>query len=478
MSKKNKTLTSTLASVLFIMAAIFMPVNNTLSQDEAPPATAAEETTPQDAYNAFIEEGNATSTFIINNTWILICAFLVFLMHLGFATLETGLTQAKNCTNILFKNVFIISMGILAYALWGFNAMYPGTMGEDWNGYFAMGSWFGIDTNDAAAFTGNFTAEYNPGYTWWTDFIFQAMFAATAATIVSGSVAERVKLPSFMIFATLLVAFAYPVSGGWKWGTGWLDAMGFYDFAGSSIVHAFGGFAALACVLVLGPRKGKYANGQIKPILGHSMPLATIGVFLLFLGWFGFNGGSVLSADPYNVSFVFCTTALAAVTGALVSMIVSWAWLKKPDLSMALNGILAGLVGITAGADSVGMFDAIIIGAVAGALVVFSIVFFERIKIDDPVGAISVHGICGIWGTLAVGIFGDPSIGVQLVGTLAISAWAFVFSLVVFSIIKITIGVRVSEEDETIGLDVAEHGQPAYSSEATPALQNASVSVS
>ena len=305
------------------------------------------------------------------------------------------------------------------------------------------------------------------------------MFAATAATIVSGSVAERVKLPSFMIFATLLVAFAYPVSGGWKWGAGWLDAMGFYDFAGSSIVHAFGGFAALACVLILGPRKGKYANGQIKPILGHSMPLATIGVFLLFLGWFGFNGGSVLSADPYNVSFVFCTTALAAVTGALVSMLVSWVWLKKPDLSMALNGILAGLVGITAGADSVGMFDAIIIGAVAGALVVFSIVLFDRIKIDDPVGAISVHGICGIWGTLAVGIFNaEISIGTQLVGTLAISAWAFVFSFIVFGIIKVAIGVRVSEEDETTGLDVAEHGQPAYSTEAAPSLQSSSPVIS
>jgi Amt family ammonium transporter len=479
MSKTNKGLRSTLASVLFIMAAIFMPFNNIMSQDAAPPPAAAEETSPKAGYDAFIGEGDATSSFIINNTWILICAFLVFLMHLGFATLETGLTQAKNCTNILFKNVFIISMGILAYALWGFNAMYPGTMGEDWNGYFAIGSWFGIDTGDAAAFTSNFTAEYNVGYTWWTDFIFQAMFAATAATIVSGSVAERVKLPSFMIFATLLVAFAYPVSGGWKWGTGWLDAMGFYDFAGSSIVHAFGGFAALACVLVLGPRKGKYANGQIKPILGHSMPLATIGVFLLFLGWFGFNGGSVLSADPYNVSFVFCTTALAAVTGALVSMLVSWAWLKKPDLSMALNGILAGLVGITAGADSVGMFDAIIIGAVAGALVVFSIVFFDRIKIDDPVGAISVHGICGIWGTLAVGIFNaELSIGTQLVGTLAISAWAFVFSFIVFSIIKVAMGVRVSEEDETTGLDVAEHGQPAYSTEAAPSLQSSSPLIS
>ena len=240
--------------------------------------------------------------------------------------------------------------------------------------------------------------------TGWTDFLFQAMFAATAATIVSGAVAERVKLGSFMIFSVLLVGFAYPITGGWKWGEGWLDDMDFYDFAGSSVVHAFGGFAALACVLVLGPRKGKYTKDGVKPILGSSMPLATIGVFLLWLGWFGFNGGSVLNADPGAISYVCVTTSLAAAAGAIASIIVSWVVLKKPDLSMALNGILAGLVGITAGADSVGLFPSIFIGAIAGALVVFAITFFDKIKIDDPVGAISVHGVCGIWGTLAVGL--------------------------------------------------------------------------
>jgi len=236
----------------------------------------------------------------------------------------------------------------------------------------------------------------------------------------------------------------------------------FYDFAGSSVVHAFGGFAALACVIVLGPRAGKYVDGKIKPILGHSMPLATIGVFLLFLGWFGFNGGSVLSANPAGVGLVFTTTALAASAGALASIAVSWIFLKKPDLSMALNGILAGLVGITAGADSMGPGASIIVGAIAGVIVVFSIIFFDKIKIDDPVGAISVHGVCGIWGTLAVAIFGGKVFMSQLVGTLAVSAAAFIFSIIVFGILKVTIGVRVSPEEEAEGLDIGEHGQEAY----------------
>ncbi len=481
MSFMKKNLTGALASALLLLAVTLLPVG-TVMADEA--ATAASEASdPMSGYSEFIESGNATSTFETSNLWILIAAFLVFIMHLGFSTLESGLTQSKNTTNILFKNVFIICIGVLTYAVWGFNAMYPGDMivdGEgDWNGWFAMGSWFGGGVLESAdSIKANFTADY-AGYTWWTDFIFQAMFAATGATIVSGAVAERIKLPSFMLFATLLVAIAYPISGSWKWGTGWLEAAGFYDFAGSSIVHAFGGFAALACVMILGPRKGKYANGQIKPILGHSMPLATIGVFLLFLGWFGFNGGSVLSADPYAVSFVICTTTLAAASGAIASMTVSWIFLRKPDLSMALNGILAGLVGITAGADTVGMGSSILIGAVAGSIVVFSIVFFDRIKIDDPVGAISVHGICGVWGTLAVGIFStnaDHSFGAQLLGTAAISAWAFVFSLVVFGIIKATIGVRVSEEDEVIGLDVTEHGQPAYTQAPIPSAASVSIS--
>ena len=393
--------------------------------------------------------------FMVDNLWILISAALVFIMHLGFATLETGLTRQKNTVNILFKNLFIISIGIVSYALTGFNTMYPG----DFNGFLAIKGMIGFDGDVA-----NLTNQY-ADYTYWADFIFQAMFAATAATIVSGAVAERVKLSGFMLYATILVAFIYPIAGSWKWGGGWLDGMGFYDFAGSSIVHAFGGFAALAAVIVLGPRAGKYVDGEIKPILGHSMPLATIGVFLLWLGWFGFNGGSVLSADPGLVSIVFVTTSLAAAVGCLAAMVTSQIFLKKPDVTMALNGILAGLVGITAGADTVTWTGAMIIGLVAGIIVVFSIVIIDRIKIDDPVGAISVHGICGIWGTIAVGIFStnpEHSFSTQLIGTLSYAAFAFVVSLILALLAKATLGFRVDEDEEYEGLDLSEHGQPAY----------------
>lgn len=435
---------------------------------EAPAAEAetADDSAPYEGDYEVFAASEGFALFTVSNLWILLAAFLVFTMHLGFATLESGLCQSKNTVNILFKNVFIISIGILTYAFYGFNAMYPGDMGTDWNGYFAVGSWFGIDPTDTTKITDDYA-----GYTWWTDFLFQAMFAATGATIVSGAVAERIKLPAFMLFAVLFVGIAYPTAGSWKWGTGWLDAKGFYDFAGSSIVHAFGGFGALACVMILGPRKGKYTEGGLKPIPASNFPLAAIGVFLLFLGWFGFNGGSVLSADPALVSYVCVTTALAAASGAVSSIVFSYFACKKPDLSMALNGILAGLVGITAGADVVGISDSIIIGLIAGAIVVFSILFFDKQKIDDPVGAISVHGICGIWGTLAVGIFGDSgdpenpfTVGTQLIGTISYSLFAFVFAYVVFFIIKQIMGVRVSEEEEERGLDISEHGQEAYGS--------------
>ena len=410
------------------------------------------------------EYAYAFDFFTTSMLWTVIAAALVFLMHLGFATLEAGLTQSKNTVNILFKNVFIICIGLFTYALIGFNTHYPG---DGWiiDGWLAFGGEFGY------ALTAAGNADDTFGYggvglamTGYGDFIFQAMFAATAATIVSGAVAERVKLGSFMIFATLLVAIAYPMVGAWHWGGGWLGSLegGFYDFAGSSVVHAFGGFAALACVMILGPRSGKYVDGKIKPILGHSMPLATIGVFLLFLGWFGFNGGSVLSANPAGVGLVFVTTALAAAAGGLASILVSMLFLKKPDLSMALNGILAGLVGITAGADAMGAWAAITVGAIAGVIVVFSILFFDKIQIDDPVGAISVHGVCGIWGTLAVGIWGGANFATQLIGTLSVSIAAFAFAFIVFGIIKAVMGVRVSPEEEAEGLDLSEHGQAAY----------------
>ena len=441
------------------------------TSDSAPEPSDEPEDNPaptgEDAYTtdadlaATAASGNVEShaDFTVNNLWICISAALVFIMHLGFTTLESGLTQKKNAVNIIFKNVWIVCTGLLLYAAWGFNAMYPG----DWMipNVFAMGSWFGEDLTNTEVTS----AAYNAGYTWWGDFIFQAMFAATGATIVSGAVAERVKLPTFMLFSALLVGFAYPITGGWKWGGGWLDQMGFYDFAGSSIVHAFGGFAALACVIILGPRTGKYTPEGIRPIVGHSMPLAAIGVFLLWLGWFGFNGGSALSADPKAVSYVFVTTSLAAAAGAVASILTSYVVINKLDVSMALNGILAGLVGITAGADTVGEESAVIIGAVAGVLVVISILAFDRAKIDDPVGAVSVHGVCGIWGTIAVGIFsfGDHDVVTQTIGTLAIGAFAFVFAFIVFFILKIVMGVRVSVEEEMEGLDLSEHGTPAYS---------------
>ena len=450
-----------LTNILLLTALLGTPMHLALGQDEAVAEVAAEAEAEAPAFTT-MEEFQAMPLaypkFMVDNLWILIAAALVFLMHLGFATIESGLTRQKNTVNILFKNVFIISMGVLTYAFWGFNSMYPG----DFNGWFALGTPIanGFEGPDALA---NMTSNY-ADYTYWADFIFQAMFAATAATIVSGAVAERIKLGSFMIGATLLVAFVYPITGSWKWGGGWLDQAGFYDFAGSTLVHAFGGFAALAAVLLLGSRKGKYVNGQIKPILGHSMPLATIGAFLLFLGWFGFNGGSVLSADPGLVSLVFVTTAMAGCAGGLAAMAASWLFLKKPDLSMALNGLLAGLVGITAGADVISPMASIIVGAVAGVLVVLSVVALDKAKIDDPVGAISVHGTCGIWGTLAVGIFGgsDFSFATQLKGTLAISLFAFFASLIVFGLLKFTVGLRVSEQEEEEGLDVGEHGVASY----------------
>ncbi len=423
-------------------------------------APAEEEAGPVDDYMELLEaQGDyapAYDFFTTSMLWTVIAAALVFLMHLGFATLESGLCQKKNTVNILFKNVFIISIGVLTYAFFGFNTHYPG----DFNGWFSWGGMIG----DLNADGGNTWGYGGLGLamTGFGDFIFQAMFAATGATIVSGAVAERVKLSSFMVFAVLFVGVAYPVAGSWHWGGGVLSELGFKDFAGSTVVHAFGGFGALACVMVLGPRRGKYTENGIKPIPAHNFPLAAIGVFLLMFGWYGFNGGSVLSAEPSALGLVFTTTTLAACAGALGAMFTSWFALKKPDLSMALNGILAGLVGITANADVVSVGSAIIIGAVAGIIVVFAITFFDKSKIDDPVGAISVHGVCGIWGTLACAIFADFDFMVQLKGALLVSVFAFVFAYIVFTVLKAVMGVRVSEEEEERGLDITEHGQEAY----------------
>ena len=403
--------------------------------------------------------------FNVSMLWTVIAAALVFLMHLGFSALEVGLTRSKNTVNILFKNAFIISAGLITYALFGFNTHYP--LG-DWS---LVENWLSIGTPIGDLNDGGSDFSYGPGaalcMTGFGDFIFQAMFAATAATIVSGAVAERVKLSSFMIFAVLLVGIAYPIVGSWHWGGGVLDGWGFKDFAGSAVVHAFGGFAALACVIILGPRKGKYdADGNVKPIPGHNMPFAAVGVFLLWFGWYGFNGGSVLSADPGPLGLVFTTTSLAAASGVISAALVSWIVFSKPDLSMALNGALAGLVGITANADIVSAGSSIIIGLIAGVIVVFSVIALDKAKIDDPVGAISVHGTCGIWGILAAYFFqvegSGVELGVQIKGILLVAAAAFIFSIIVFGALKAFMGVRVDEEEEVQGLDLAEHGQEAY----------------
>ena len=396
----------------------------------------------------------ADAIFTINNTWMLVATFLVFIMHLGFATLESGLTQAKNTVNILFKNMSIIAIGILTYAVCGFNLMYPG----EFNGFLGFAG-LGVSTGAEGL-----TPAYNPGYTYWTDFIFQAMFAATAATIVSGAVAERIKLSSFLVFSTIYVALVYPIVGSWTWGGGWLADKNFHDFAGSTLVHSVGGWAALVGAYTLGPRLGKYSrNGKIKPILGHNMPLATIGVFLLWFGWYGFNGGSVLSADPGAVSFVFVTTTLAAAAGVIGAMGTSWIISKKPDLSMILNGSLAGLVGITAGADCISPMYSVIVGLIAGAIVVVAVIQLDKMKIDDPVGAISVHLACGIWGTLAVGIFStDYQLGTQAIGVGAYALFCFVSANIIFQVIKLVLGLRVSEEEEILGLDIGEHDMESY----------------
>ena len=402
--------------------------------------------------------------FTTNNVWMMICTALVFFMHLGFAFLEIGLTRQKNTINILFKNIFIITVGLLLYCLVGFNLMYPG-FAEGSSGIFGFAG-FGLDA--PLTTEGGLDLTYNEGYTYWTDFLFQGMFAATAATIVSGAVAERMKLGPFMIFTIIYVGLIYPIAGSWKWGEGFLDMREtpFYDFAGSTLVHSVGGWAALVAVWLLGSRIGKFKDGKPQAIPGHNIPLAAAGVLILWLGWFGFNGGSVLSADPALTSITLVTTCLAAAAGGVIAFLVSTLLYKNFDLTMFLNGILGGLVGITAGADVMSPTDAIIIGGIAGAIIVFAVSLIDKLRLDDPVGAIAVHLVCGIWGTLAVGIFGDLASGAQfmsqLVGVLSYAAICIVSSFIILFTLKKTIGLRVSEKEELEGLDKHEHGMSAY----------------
>lgn len=403
----------------------------------------------------------STALFTANNVWMMICTALVFFMHMGFSFLEIGLTRQKNTINILFKNFFVITVGLLLYAIGGFNLMYPG-FEEGAAGFFKFAG-FGI----AAPENGMTAAYADGGYTWWTDFLFQGMFAATAATIVSGAVAERIKLSSFMLFAILYVGLVYPIVGSWKWGGGFLDGMGFYDFAGSTLVHSVGGWAALIAIYLLGARIGRFdKDGRPLAIPGHNLPLAAAGVLILWLGWFGFNGGSVLSADPELTSLTLVTTCLAAAAGGVSSAIFSNILYKNYDLTMFMNGVLGGLVGITAGADQMSPGDAILIGIIAGIIIVLAVALIDKVKLDDPVGAVAVHLFCGIWGTLAVGIFGEMAslnqFFIQLAGVGIVGLFSVICSFILLIPIKATIGLRVDKEEELKGLDLAEHGMDAY----------------
>jgi len=389
----------------------------------------------------------------IDNLLIVFCTFLVFMMHLGFALLESGLTRSKNTTNVLYKNALAPAIALIAFAVCGYGIMFPNfpTGSSGFFGFAGMGVPEGIVTNNL---------------TGWTHFLFQAMFAATGATIVSGAVAERIKLNAYIIFTTLFLTLFYPMIASWTWGGGWLDVLEFHDFAGSTIVHSVGGAAALAGVATLGTRLGKFNGKIILPLPGHNMTSATTGAILLWLGWIGFNGGSLLTMDSIKTPHVIVITLVAGAAGAIAAHFMIVLVSKKYDLSMLLNGILAGLVSVTAAADQVSLIEAIIIGFVGGVIVVPSIYMFESLKLDDPVGALSVHLVCGFWGTLAVGIFGDlagiSQLVVQLTGAIVCILTSFICSLIVFSLIKATMGIRVTKEQELTGLDLTEHGMKAY----------------
>ena len=400
----------------------------------------------------------STEMFVVNNLWILLGAILVFSMHPGFALVETGLCRAKNSVNILAKNVITVAIGLLTYAAIGFGIMYPK---DGWllDGILALPV-LGVSSPEGILGA----IGYNGGnYGYWTDFIFQGMFAATSVTIVSGAVAERIKFKAYIVFAILYATFGYTIIGSWGWGGGWLSKLGFYDLAGSTFVHSVGGWAALVGAILLGPRIGKYVGGKARAIPGSNLGFATLGVFLLWFGWFGFNGASVFSADPVMVAYVFTTTALSAAAGLMAAMLTSWFMQGKPDLSMILNGCLAGLVGITAAADCVSIPASIIIGLISGVVVVFAVYTFDRLQIDDPVGALSVHLVCGIWGTLAVGIFSpDHTLLPQIIGIAAVAAASVATSFVILYAIKLTMGLRVSKQEELKGLDISEHAMEAY----------------
>ena len=410
-----------------------------------------------------VEEKLALLSGALDMIWLVLAAALVFFMQAGFAMVETGLTRAKNAGNIIMKNLMDFCAGAIAFWAVGWALMYgsdaaAGLIGKDQ--FFLSG------------------ADYHV----FRDWMFQVVFAATASTIVSGAMAERTKFSAYLVYSVFISLLVYPISGHWIWNaSGWLARLGFHDFAGSAVVHSVGGWAALAGAMVVGPRLGKYikVNGKVrvKAIPGHNMPLAALGVFILWFGWYGFNAGSTLSGTSLDIARVAVTTTLSASAGAAAAMFLSWIWFKKPDVSMSLNGALAGLVGITAGCAVASPAGALIIGLAAGILVVLSVELFDKVfHIDDPVGAISVHGVCGAWGTLAVGLFADSEsikglfygggfhqLGIQMLGAAAVFAWAFLIALIIFLIIRATIGLRVKDKEQLQGLDMGEHGAEAYS---------------
>lgn len=436
-----------------------MPAGAVLADDA--PAAAAETAAAEEEAPKSIDE---VFPYVLNTLGFFICGILVFFMQAGFAMVESGFNSAKNTVNILYKNAMDVSVGVLLFFFIGFGLMYPTSyMTEEAakaaSPYFAFG---GVGIYESAG-------DYSPESDWF----FQAAFAAAAATIVSGAVAGRMQFKAYLIYSALLTGLIYPISGYWKWGGGWLDAMGFQDFAGSAVVHAVGGFAGLAGAIVLGPRLGRFVNGKSVAMPGHNLTFAALGVFILWVGWYGFNPGSQLafgSIDDINaVTSIAVTTTLAAAAGVVVATLVSWLLFKKPDLSLGLNGALAGLVGITACCDCMSNYMSIVVGAVAGGLVILGIMLLDKLKIDDPVGAWPVHGLCGVWGCMAIGILpnshlesGATTFMTQLIGTASICAWAFVTMFIIFIALKAMGILRVSPEEEHAGLDVSEHGMHAY----------------
>lgn len=417
----------------------------------------------------------------LDTLWVLICAMLVFFMNLGFACVESGFARSKNATNILSKNLIVFAVSSLGFLILGFGLMFG-----DGNGFIGLKGLFmlsGADNSPGVgdAYSGVYSALNWTGVPFYAKFFFQLVFCGTAATIVSGAVAERIKYISFIVFSFMLTLFIYPVVGHWIWGGGFLAQMGFFDFAGDTVVHSVGGWAALAGVIVLGPRVGKYTkDGKINPIPGHNMSLAVIGLFVLWLGWFGFNPGSTMAADAGAISHIVMTTNTAAVIAALTATAASWIIVGKPDLGMTVNGVLAGLVAITGSCAYVDVTASLIIGAISGVLVVLAVMLFDKLRLDDPVGALAVHLCNGIFGTLAVGLFAQDGItgvstgnglfygggfkllGTQLIGVVCVGGFVFLSSLAVWYLIKVTLGVRVSVKEEIEGLDIHEHGNMAY----------------